>query len=194
MARLPTTTSAHLPAVLSSLLNCVVWLCTSWFEVIIPGKSSGNIIHRHFEEDMIDPLQRSTKQIPFFGSQHTDSSASGLSDAIDTFRDYNFRETCNISSLNLHQPSSPLCPDRESLLTAMSSGGRIGMDAPYMPRGCDMRWFSTQEICEILGRFEKVVLVGDSMIMHLLGAVNILVRENLGYGAVTDWNFSNEER
>jgi hypothetical protein len=47
------------------------------------------------------------------------------------------------------------------MLHAMSSGGRIGYDAPYMPRGCDMRWFTSEEICEILGRFEKVVIVGD---------------------------------
>ncbi|KAI9779834.1 MAG: hypothetical protein M1839_007147 [Geoglossum umbratile] len=76
----------------------------------------------------------------------------------------------------------------------MSSGGRIGADAPYMPRGCDMRWFSTEEVCEILGRFEKVIFVGDSMMRHVIGSINVLVRKDLGYGAVTDWNFSPEER
>jgi hypothetical protein len=29
---------------------------------------------------------------------------------------------------------------------------------------------------------------------HSIGRVNILVRRNLGYGAVTDWNFSLQER
>ncbi|MCJ1319149.1 hypothetical protein MMC15_004482 [Xylographa vitiligo] len=76
----------------------------------------------------------------------------------------------------------------------MSSGGRIGHDAPYMPRGCDMRWFSSEEICEILARFEKVVIVGDSMMRHVIGSLNVLIRKDLGYGAVTDWNFSPEER
>ena len=80
------------------------------------------------------------------------------------------------------------------MLTAMSSGGRVGRDAPYMPRGCDMRWFSTEEICEILSRFEKVIIVGDSMMRHLIGSINVLIRKDLGYGAVTDWNFSLEER
>ncbi|MCJ1383657.1 hypothetical protein MMC17_006771 [Xylographa soralifera] len=80
------------------------------------------------------------------------------------------------------------------MLTAMSSGGRIGHDAPYMPRGCDMRWFSSEEICEILARFEKVVIVGDSMMRHVIGSLNVLIRKDLGYGAVTDWNFSPEER
>lgn len=80
------------------------------------------------------------------------------------------------------------------MLEAMSSGGRIGHDAPYMPRGCDMRWFSTEEICEILSRFEKVIIFGDSMMRHVIGSINVLLRKDLGYGAVTDWNFSPDER
>ena len=63
-----------------------------------------------------------------------------------------------------------------------------------MPRGCDMRWFTTEEVCEILGRFERVVLVGDSMLRHIMGSINILLRQDIGYGAVTDWNFSMQER
>ncbi|MCJ1474580.1 hypothetical protein MMC13_003239 [Lambiella insularis] len=76
----------------------------------------------------------------------------------------------------------------------MSSGGRIGHDAPYMPRGCDMRWFTSEEICEILAKFDKVIIVGDSMMRHVIGSFNVLIRKDLGYGAVTDWNFSPEER
>ena len=116
------------------------------------------------------------------------------SDTVDTFETYKYRNTCNISSLDLHAPFGPLCSDRKSMITAMSSGGRIGHDAPYMPRGCDMRWFSTEEVCEILSRFEKVIVVGDSMMRHVVGSINVLVRKDLGYGAVTDWNFSPEER
>jgi hypothetical protein len=80
------------------------------------------------------------------------------------------------------------------MLTAMSSGERISFDAPYMPRGCDMRWFATEEICEILNRFEKVIIAGDSMMRHVLGSINVLVRKDLGYGAMTDWNFSPQEK
>lgn len=113
---------------------------------------------------------------------------------MDTFQSYKFRTVCNVSSLDLHTSFSPLCSDRQSMLTAMTSGGRIGFDAPYMPRGCDMRWFATQEICEILSRFEKVVIIGDSMMRHVIGSIYIFIREDLGYGAVTNWNFSDEER
>jgi hypothetical protein len=57
-----------------------------------------------------------------------------------------------------------------------------------------MRWFISEEICEILGRFEKVVIVDDSMLRHVTGSINILLRKDIGYGAVTDWNFSRQER
>jgi len=117
-----------------------------------------------------------------------------MPDIVDTFQSYKFRSTCNVSSLDLHAPFSPLCHDRASMLTAMSSGGRIGHNAPFMPRGCDMRWFTSEEICEILGRFDRVLLIGDSMLRHITGSINILVRKDLGYGAVTDWNFSLQER
>jgi len=54
-----------------------------------------------------------------------------------------FGETCRVSSLDLHRPFEPVCPDKTSMLEAMSSGGRIGRDAPYIPRDCDFRWFTT---------------------------------------------------
>ncbi|KAI1809511.1 hypothetical protein GGS20DRAFT_571634, partial [Poronia punctata] len=101
---------------------------------------------------------------------------------------------CNVSSLDLHRPFDPVCPDKDTMLEAMSSGGRIGRDAPYMARGCDMRWFTTGEACEILGRFTQVAIIGDSMLRHLIGALNIIIREDLGYGGVTDWNFNQPEK
>ncbi len=117
-------------------------------------------------------------------------------DALDTFVNYRYRNhtNCQISSLNLHTPFHPLCSNRAELLTAISGGGRIGKEAPFMPRGCDMRWFSTEEICLIFERFEKVIVIGDSMMRHVVGAMNVLLRKDLGYGAVTNWNFSPKER
>ncbi|KAI1494547.1 hypothetical protein F5X96DRAFT_616317 [Biscogniauxia mediterranea] len=32
------------------------------------------------------------------------------------------------------------------------------------------------------------------MLRHVMGALNVILREDLGYGGVTDWNFSEEER
>ena len=132
--------------------------------------------------------------VPYAAFQPAENVTYRRPDFADTFKGYTYRGLCDISSLELHASFSPLCRDRESMLTAMSSGGRIGVDAPFMPRGCDMRWFTTEEICEILGRFEKVIFVGDSMMRHVVGSINVLVRKNLGYGAVTDWNFTPQER
>ncbi|KAK6580467.1 hypothetical protein PZA11_006703 [Diplocarpon coronariae] len=132
--------------------------------------------------------------IPYAPFQPPEAGQYRAPDSTDAFQSYKFRNTCNVSSLDLHTPFSPLCADQATMLAAMSSGGRIGQDAPYMPRGCDMRWFTTDEICEILGRLDKVVLVGDSMLRHIIGSLNILIRKDLGYGAVTDWNFSLQER
>ncbi|KAI1106045.1 hypothetical protein F4804DRAFT_82473 [Jackrogersella minutella] len=120
---------------------------------------------------------------------------SRMGELKDTLAGYKYRgDQCQISSLDLHVPFGSLCPDKNSMLTAMSSGGRIGKDAPYMPRGCDMRWFNTYEACEILGRYSQVILAGDSMLRHVIGALNVLVREDLGYGGVTDWNFDEDEK
>ncbi|OTB11078.1 hypothetical protein K445DRAFT_69002 [Daldinia sp. EC12] len=114
---------------------------------------------------------------------------------INTLRQYkHYGLDCNISSLDLHLPTGSVCLDKNSMLTAMSSGGRVGKDAPYTSRGCDMRWFSSREACYILGRYSQVILVGDSMLRHVIGALNIIIREDLGYGGVTNWNFDGEEK
>ncbi|KAH7037237.1 uncharacterized protein B0I36DRAFT_345385 [Microdochium trichocladiopsis] len=125
----------------------------------------------------------------------SNTKASSSEDPVNTFQDFKSHGvTCDVSSLELYESNSRPCQDRQSLLRALSSGGRIGKDAPYLPRGCGYLWYSTQEICEILDRFSQVVLVGDSMLRHVIGAINILIREDLGYGGVTDWNFNSVER
>ena len=110
------------------------------------------------------------------------------SDRIDTLASYAHAEECGISSLDLHLPFEPLCPDRATLLEAMSTGGRPGYDRPYIPSGCDMRWFSAEETEDILGRFSHVFIVGDSMLRHLTQALYILLRGDLAYGGITDWD------
>ncbi|KAJ9609909.1 hypothetical protein H2200_006238 [Cladophialophora chaetospira] len=134
-----------------------------------------------------------TASIPAFAPP--ENATYRAPDSIDTFQNYAWRNhsACQISSLDLHSAFSPLCQTRDDFLDAYSGGGRIGFDQPFMPRGCDMRWFSTEEICEIFSRFEKVLVVGDSMMRHVVGALNVLLRKDLGYGAVTNWNFDEME-
>lgn len=110
-----------------------------------------------------------------------------LTDAIDIFEDFHTNENCRFSSLELHGPFEPLCEDKESLLRAMAWGGRLGVDAPYSPRDCDMRWFSTSEICAILSRFSRINIVGDSMMRNLAIAMHIFTRADLVNGGRADW-------
>jgi hypothetical protein len=135
----------------------------------------------------------STASVPAFPPP--ENATYRAPDTIDTFHNYAWRNhsACPISSLDLHSAFSPLCQTRHDFLTAFSGGGRIGFDQPFMPLGCDMRWFTTEEVCEIFSRFEKIVVVGDSMMRHVVGALNVLLRKDLGYGAVTNWNFDEEE-
>jgi hypothetical protein len=76
----------------------------------------------------------------------------------------------------------------------MTNGERNGYDLPFTPLGCQMRWFSTKQICEILNRFERIVFIGDSLTRYLVGAMNILVRQDLGLGALAQWDLSTEDR
>jgi hypothetical protein len=148
------------------------------------------LLHDYYiPKTLLDELSLDTRYLAFHAPE-----ASRALDTVDAFQSYKYYNECGISSLDLHAPFSPLCSDRTTMLAAMSSGGRVGFDAPYMPRGCDMHWFTSEEVCEILSRFDRVILVGDSMLRHVIGSINIIVRKDIGYGAVTDWNFSEEER
>jgi hypothetical protein len=53
-----------------------------------------------------------------------------------------------------------------------------------------MRWFSTAEVCEILGRFERIYIIGDSIMRNIVGAMHMLLREDLGYGGARDWTMN----
>jgi len=70
----------------------------------------------------------------------------------------------------------------------MTGGGRIGFDAPFQPRDCDMRWYSTHEACEIMSRFEQVMIVGDSLNRHLVNALYIMLRGDLALGGIREWD------
>jgi hypothetical protein len=72
-------------------------------------------------------------------------------------------------------------------MQAMSWGGRIGVDAPFSPRGCDMRWFTPKEICAILNKFSRVNIMGDSMMRNLAVAMLIYVRADLENGGRSNW-------
>ncbi|KIW67674.1 hypothetical protein PV04_06906 [Phialophora macrospora] len=172
---------------LGLVLGILLW------KLMTRGSSSGRSSGLHSCMQLEFGYDPSTASIPAFPPP--ENATYRAPDTIDTFQNYAWRNhsACQISSLDLHSAFSPLCQTRHDFLTAFSGGGRIGFDQPFMPRGCDMRWFTTEEVCEIFSRFEKIVVVGDSMMRHVVGALNVLLRKDLGYGAVTNWNFDEEE-
>lgn len=50
-----------------------------------------------------------------------------------------------------------------------------------------MRWFSTEEICDILGRFSRVSVIGDSIMRDLAIAFHIFLRKDLVDGGKLPW-------
>lgn len=116
------------------------------------------------------------------------TESSRTSDTDDAFASYKYASECGISSIDLHMPFSPLCLDKKSLLRAMSGGGRPGYDMPYVPLSCDMRWYSTEEACTILTRFSHVAFIGDSLMRHIVNAMYVFLRADIGYGAIADWD------
>lgn len=116
-----------------------------------------------------------------------DIDVTRISDVIDGFQDYTRSPTCNFSSLELHGPFAPLCKDKDSLLEAMTSGGRHGFDAPFSPKGCDMRWFHPSEICNILSKFQRITVVGDSIMRNVAVAMHVMLRANLVSGGMVTW-------
>lgn len=80
-----------------------------------------------------------------------------------------------------------LCGSRAEVLEAMSSGGRVGWNAPYQSRGCDMAMYSTKDICRILGKFDNIYFVGDSMMQRLQNVFNMLLRADFVQGDVATW-------
>lgn len=113
--------------------------------------------------------------------------AHRITDAVDIFEEFSTANNCRFSSLDLHGPFEPLCEDKDSLLKAMSWGGRHGTDTPFSPRACDMRFFSPAEICSILSRFSQIIIIGDSMMRNLAVAMHIFLRADLTNGGRANW-------
>lgn len=118
---------------------------------------------------------------------HVTYAPNRVADVTDTFADYTRHENCTISSLELHDPFHPLCSTKQDLLNAASGGGRSGMNKPYIPRDCDMRWFTHAEICEVLSRFSGVTVAGDSMMRNLAIAMHVFLRKDLKTGSHQNW-------
>jgi hypothetical protein len=89
------------------------------------------------------------------------------------------------------------CNSKSAFLEAMSGGGHYGINTPYMPRGtsnlsicvlkhlwssitgCSHRWFTAEEICATLDRFDGIILVGDHKVEMIYAGLRTLLRKKL---------------
>lgn len=58
--------------------------------------------------------------------------------------------------------------------------------------GCHYRWYSVEEICMILERFDAIVFVGDYSLQSIYNGFNILLRRDLARGALKTWEMNKE--
>ncbi|KAK7204465.1 hypothetical protein BZA70DRAFT_280810 [Myxozyma melibiosi] len=86
----------------------------------------------------------------------------------------------------------PPCRTIKSLVESISSGGRVGIDAPYVPRDCAMWWYTTDELCAVMARYSLVFFIGDESLANVFGGLLSLLREDAHLGAVLAQRFDHE--
>ncbi|KAE8384950.1 hypothetical protein BDV23DRAFT_165850 [Aspergillus alliaceus] len=144
-------------------------------------------------------LIRDIFYLPFTRTQPEAITTSASQDFLEQYVGH---QECGISSFALYEPpkigdqgvsSHSYCQTRDSLLTAMSNGGRHGFDEVYTSKGCFYRWYTNSEICDILQKFDALVFVGDETLADVYAGFNILLRGNLATGAMRESELTNEQ-
>ncbi|KAK9382161.1 uncharacterized protein V2V93DRAFT_366620 [Kockiozyma suomiensis] len=158
----------------------------------------------HYINQLPDFYKMSTKDF----HTHTQHKLSMRTDSIEVERhrqsftvqeernylaNFSSLDSCFVSSNAIYGAAgkSP-CYDSKSFIESVSSGGRIGVDAPYHCQGCALWWHSTEDICTILSRYEHILFVGDESIENVFGGLLSLLREDLMYGSLMPWAFIND--
>ncbi|KAK9468806.1 hypothetical protein V1512DRAFT_257936 [Lipomyces arxii] len=112
----------------------------------------------------------------------------------DKLSRYLHLEQCPIASTDVAaEDFGPPCTNTKELLMSLSTGGRIGVDAPYHARKCAMWWYSTEELCSVLSKFRGIYFVGDTILSDVYGALMVLLREDPMFGAIKQWNYRASE-
>ncbi|KNG80872.1 hypothetical protein ANOM_010377 [Aspergillus nomiae NRRL 13137] len=137
--------------------------------------------------------------LPFTSTQSSVIVTDTSQDLLGRYVGY---QECGISSSALYEPpkteghgslSHSYCQTRDSLLSAMSNGGRHGFDEAYISQGCFYRWYSNAEICEILQKFGALVFIGDESLADIYAGFNILLRGDLATGALRESDLTKEQ-
>ena len=96
-----------------------------------------------------------------------------------------------------HPDSMAYCTSTQHLLSSLKGGVRVTYDTLlpdleaekpveswFIPQSCSFRWYTSHEICNLLGRFSQIILVGDSLMRHIHQALFMLLRDDLQSGGM----------
>lgn len=121
--------------------------------------------------------------------------APGSGDALNYFEAYKQNATCTVDSRQLYTPSTkPQCSNAAELLQSLTYGRRVSQDGPFHPYGCNLNFYTPAEVCDIMSRFDKVWIVGDSLMRHVASALHIILRQDLIEGAFASWAARDREQ
>ncbi|KAK9365267.1 hypothetical protein V1509DRAFT_661040 [Lipomyces kononenkoae] len=88
---------------------------------------------------------------------------------------------------------TPPCISKNALLDSLSNGGRIGLNAPYHSKGCEMWWYEARELCSVWAKYSKVIFVGDDVLGDVFAGMMALIRKDKLDGAVRRWRYNSKK-
>ena len=179
------------PSTMSRLVLAIGVLLTLWLFMMLarPIRPSDKI---PFARESIEEYLR-----PFCITEKDSNQKNSYFEHFDGHQECGIRSPIiyNPPRLDINKPKHQIfCQNRPRVLEALSGGGRHGFDAPYSPVGCQYRWYTTAEICMILERFDGIVFIGDDMLRTIYAAFNMLLRENIDFGGLKQWELDDQTR
>lgn len=95
-----------------------------------------------------------------------------------------------------YNSSHHFCRTKQGLLHSLKYGKRFFKFDPtienvsivqtstskFIPAGCNYRWYRSSEICSILEKYSRIILMGDSLTRHFAQALFMLLSDDLVVG------------
>lgn len=131
-----------------------------------------------------------------FGHTHSNPNQNSLANP-DYFHDFKGREECNFDWQHIYQEpeimGQEICKTKKDVLEAMSWGGTIGENYPYIPYGCSHKMYNSTGLCNVWKNFRSILVVGDSLSRNHHEAMILLMRKDFEYGSMKGYELSDEE-
>jgi len=81
-----------------------------------------------------------------------------------------------------------------SFLLVKTARPMSGINRQQHPRVANYRWFSTKEICTVLGKFDSIMFLRGDVLVPLVAAFSIFIRGDLKLGTVKAGKMDEESR